>query len=342
MSIIDKYLVSNGNNGIAVDRMRRYVLPYWLGFDKINFPYPYSVPASPALGQSVIAHTNNTLSGSGSSFGTPFLAKYLMFQDSSVGSAAAIWTLRMKHMNGRDYMNNMIHIRALAGTAKLPFVIREHLMLLSEESIYVETQKISGAAANMRLFLGGEQYFPDSASIVDAATGAQMKKLLSQWKERSKYVYPFWMTTGDASGPPPLVVAGSATVQTTIKIGDHYEVFSMTVISTGDFSWDITETRTGQTLSNGRATGTNALGDATYPTIFPFSYLLVKGSQLKITLVDTSGSSNNIYLCFQGRKILAPLKDLPEIERQLPGIKSKIHPMWNQNQLVNEAVGEMQ
>jgi hypothetical protein len=66
---------------------------------------------------------------------------------------------------------------------------------------------------------------------------------------------------------------------------------------------------------NGALLSTSFVGNALLPTLFPVPYLIPAGSKLQINLLDTSGSTNTVWLTIQGRKIWAPLKHVDQVLR---------------------------
>jgi len=317
-NLTDDYIYLDTNTGKYVPKtLYRYIHPYWLTFNRLETAVPLSVAAAPALAKPVNFFVqNNSVAGEGEGFGTPLLAKYIVFADSTDTTALSNVTVFMRNFNGRDYMNQPVHIRTLAGTARLPAVLREPLFLESISSISTQFQKISGGAVNIWMYLAGKYFYPGSVSFKapNSPLSSYMKAQMDYMREREKYVHPFWLTT--AAPDAPVVLTASQTRQVDIKISDTtLELYTIMAASTGNFALEIQEVRTGQTLMNGRITQTNSIGDATFPTKLPFSYKLPQGARLRLTFQDLSAGTNTIFLTFQGRKIFAPIKDVPELDR---------------------------
>ena len=52
--------------------------------------------------------------------------------------------------------------------------------------------------------------------------------------------------------------------------------------------------------------------------MFKMPYIATKGSKIRLTLKDLSGSENNIYMAFQGRKLYVPVRDINEVLNSFP------------------------
>ena len=142
-----------------------------------------------------------------------------------------------------------------------------------------------------------------------------IQKRIAALTERRKYVYPFYYTTESTVS----LTANQNNVNFDVKIGEHFEAFTIASVSTGNYAMEITEVRSGKTIGNGRFTNTNALGDSTLPTVFPVPYLIPAGSRLRFTFQNLTGSTNAIYITLGGRRIIAPLKDFGGMDREQSG-----------------------
>jgi hypothetical protein len=238
----------------------------------------------------------------------------------------------LKLFSGRCYMNQPIHVRTLFGTAQLPLVLPEPIFLFATQSLGLQLTKLSGGATTIWPYVDGVQYFPDIPSMDSHGFGRPMLARLTKWAERMRYILPYFLTTETA-----VSLLANATGSYEVKIDDmHFEALKIAAVSTGGFAFEMSEVLTGEILMNGRITQANGLGNALYPTILPFSYLLPRGSRLRMTFQDLSGAGNAIYLTLIGRKINAPLKDIPAIKQATDDILPPAdQPGW----LVEEKVG---
>ena len=295
---------------------RRAVLPTWLAPDPGITTLPLVINA--AAGRPVKTNYKQVYGsnqGLDAGLGTPLRLDAMVFEDSTDTTALADWTIFMEEVGeSRRFMNLPIHIRTLAGTAQLPGVFRENYYMLSNNMITATFEKVAGGAVNVRPFFIGGQYYPWSTDILAwPEQRAYLHNLIKKMAKRKQYVWPYWFTTD----PSPIVLAANATARFAVPVGDdsHFEAMAMTQVSTGNFSLQITETKTRQTLMNGPVTEVNAIGDAQFPSLFPKPYLVPAGEVLVFDFTDLSGAQNTIHFTLQGRRLYAPLKNAREVER---------------------------
>jgi hypothetical protein len=293
---------------------RRGILPSWFYFDVTGVQGPLPVPAWPV--PAAPAHFIVPYHGGerDDGLGTPFEARYIMYTAGSVPGATAaanMWVRLTDPGSARYLMNRWIHIRNLAGTAQLPFRLREPLFIPSRRSVLVEVQGLDLEQTTLRMYLFGARYFPWAPEVPN--DGAEVKALVRRWLNRRQYVVPYWLTTDDDD----VHLAGNGTTTAWCKNGDeaHLELFGITAVSlagTG-FGLDVTEAETGNTLANGQFTDANAVGTGTLPYLFPVPYLLPAGYRLKVIVTDLGGRENIVKLAFFGRRIYAPLRQVQQV-----------------------------
>lgn len=234
-----------------------------------------------------------------------FEGNLLMFEDSTAGTAAANWLTQFVDRSGRALSNQPCHVRTVFGTAQLPAYCREPLVLFSREKAELMLDMIAGTSTG-RVNIGGVAYNP---------TNVEQQKFIiervAKWEERRKYVWPFWFTTEIS---PVVLTALQTNANFDVRIGEHFEAFSMSFVSTGEFQLAITEVRSGKTLCNGQFDSAGAMDSATFPWIFDRPYMIPKGSRLRFTFTDVSGAPNSIFVTIAGRKIVnVPFKDIPSV-----------------------------
>ena len=311
MSIAHRFLTKN-KDGYGIKRLLDYIHPYRMGFDQFQSPYPYAVAASGSNTKpAAFTSPNNAATGITNLYGTPLEIKQIIFADSTDLTASADFTAYLANFADRNFMNNPVHIRALAGTAKNPAWLYEPIYMMSNESLSCQLNKLSGGASTMRMYLDAIQYHPDSAPAGSMERDFLNRRMM-QWSERRKYVYPFWMTTDQS-----VSLAGNATTNFVNKNAEcHLELFNLMAVSTGNFAFELVEVVSGQSIMNGQVTRTNSIGDAQFPAIFPVSYTVKEGARMRFTFTDLSGSTNNIFIALQGRKIVnVPWKNVPDVLR---------------------------
>lgn len=296
---------------------RKEILPKWLGFDAANTQQTDGVTPVAAVGGVTppVGYKQPYYSlGLDSGFGTPFEIRSIVFSDGvDLTPTSQVTVLMQDTGEKRQFMNQPVHIRAIAGVAQTPALLREPYMFKSQHTINVQFAKIVGGATTIRMLLCGAEYFPWSPEFLRRQQAHEkMLRLLAYWDERRKWVNPYWLTTDQ-----PIELLGGAAGEFFLKIGDdgHFEGFTITAISVqdGDFSWELSEPKTQQTIMNGFATLTNSIGDANFPTMLPAAYLIPAGYRLRLRIQDLSGAPNTIFFTIQGRKIYAPFRQVKEV-----------------------------
>ena len=293
-------VITRTPQGFAPNMAFATVTPYTIGFDPQMVPNPpFALPAASAASKAIGFQAPRA-----SQFGM-FEAYYAMYADSTDTTAAAAWTVDFPNFQARPLNNSPLHIRTFAGTAQLPALIREPLVMFSREKLIMQPQKISGAGANIWTNFAGVQWNPYSGPLQDF-----IAKRMAKWQTRRQYVWPFWLTT-----LPVSISANSVNQNYDVQLSEHFEAFSISAVATGAFSMELTEIRSGKTISNGVFTMANALGDATLPTIFDTPYLVPAGSRLRFTFNDLSSGTNVIYVTMAGRKILptVPIQEVRDV-----------------------------
>lgn len=316
---INKYIVWDQRRQQYVPHYwRKEILPSWIGFD------PSGTNVTQAGVLTVVGGGGSTppadfkqpyssVEGLDRNFGQPFEIRSLLFADSTDGQAAADWTVMLREVGEvRQFMNNPVHIRTLAGSAQNPYLLREPYFFLSQHSIQAQLNKTSAGNVNVRMFLAGAQYYPWSPEFMRRKMNeSKIRGLIGRWLERRKYITPFWLTTEQTVN-----LGANATGTFFLKVGDdgHFEGFTLTSVQTGNFAWEISEPKTNQTLMNGLATQTNSLGDSFFPTLLPTAYFVPSGYRLRLTITDLSGAPNEIFFTMGGRKLYVPMKDIEDVK----------------------------
>lgn len=329
----DKFFELDGNGRLLVNTFRRDVLPVKLAFDTVlpNNSYPITISASgtptpPKLFKQPLNLAQNSRLVD---IGNPFMWQSGSFEDSTDGTASSNFSIFMKNNGtGRALMNFPIHIRTVMGTAQLPTILREPYYFTPNDQLAVYLNKISGSTSTARFYMNGTQYCAYSTSLLGRGNKAaeDVFKRIRQWRERSKYVMPYWQSPNflntDGSGSTTLSGNTTANFDSIIPEDSHFEAFTIMAVSTGNFGLQIAEVKTKRLLMNGQITKTNAIGTNTYPTILPVPYLIPAGYRLRYTLTDLSGSTNTIWICMHGRRIYAPLRDVKEVIKDTALVRS--------------------
>jgi hypothetical protein len=298
---------------------RKEILPKWLGFDTSYLNTNNGVIRLNAAGAGPVTagfkQPYASVEGLDGGMGTPFEVRSIVFADSTDLTPNADFTIVLEELGEvRDFMNNPIHIRTIAGTAQTPGFLNEPYMFLSQHNIQAQFVKVAGGQTNVRVFLCGAEYFPWSPEFMRRKkASADIQAVIKKWINRRKYVTPYWLTLDEQN----VDVAANATNQFYMKIGNdgHFEGFKVASVSTGTFNWELQEPKTQQTIMNGQVTSATGTGTANFPALWPTAYLIPAGYRLRLQITDTSGAPNRIFFTISGRKIYAPFKQVEEVLR---------------------------
>lgn len=278
----------------GINKKRLYEYPAFLGTNPPNMDV--TVP----LGASSV-ETPLRVSGEG-----PIQATLLgAVRDTTHGAV----TVRLFGRDGSQAfmcMNAPIHIDNMFGPGGNMYPLPEGLYLDETRAASVIFTDLTGAGTLARIVACGAKY-----------TQLQGDPSLSRIKERLKdsqsLSIPYWYTLNDG----PAVLTPLQTAQFVIEIfGDHnFDIHQFSAVSTGQFCINIVRLTNGESIINAPR-GTNNLGagsSITYPipsvmlmgtNQYPYRLhepaLVFAGERLLVTLIDTSGSANTIYLALGG------------------------------------------
>jgi hypothetical protein len=299
---------------VSVATWRRQVLPTWLYFDLASVAGAIAIPpVGTSLAPMVWKQPYSSAGLLDLNAGTPLEVKNLVFQDSTMGTANANFTCLLNEQGeSRAFMNQPIHVLNMFGTGQTPFRLREPYMFFSQHNISAVFTLIAGGqqrGTTARLYLEGSQYYP--YALEASPEKDKLVAHLQKWKNRSRYIWPYFLTTD-----MPATLAANQTANFLAKIGGdgHFEAFCIMAVSLGTFDYEVINPRTGQTLMNGRVSNNAGLGSANFPTYFPADWLIQQEDSLRFTFQDTSGNPNQVWIAIYGRRISAPLKDVPDVK----------------------------
>ncbi len=319
-NLVDPYIRYNPNTRLFEPVwFWRDVLPYWLGPDPQFTTGATTLPAAPGLPAPVIYKLAHNSLSMDKGVGNPLIIDRILFQNSndanSLTTANAAFTILVKDMgDSLQYMNFPVHIRTFAGSAQLPALLSEPLLMPTRHNLVVNMASI-GAASSAQLFFAGGWFDTWSTNLQTHPLDHQaMIALVNKYLERRNYVYPFWFTTDYT----PMVLNANQTGQIDVTVGDdgQFEATHIMAVSTGSFEVEFFNPKNRQTLMNGRI-HSGFIGNSFNPQPLPASLLLEAGSQVRFIFKDLSGSANTIYLTLRGRRIRASLKDAKDIDNIL-------------------------
>lgn len=302
---VNKIFKPNLDGSYQMETWRRSIKPYWLYFDGQDGALQFAAGAANDTQRPKYRQQSSSNNWLDDTMRTPFLIQQVVHSESENGTANSNFTITIRQRSAaRNLMSRPIHIRTFAGTAQTPALLREPLLFPSNSFLDCEITRIDNTSLrNLRMYLCGSLYTPWANDLtINPDWKAKIVDIIKKWDVRNRYVIPYYITPDD-----DIEITGDSTQEAFFKNSDDscIEIFGATVVADGNFSLEISETRTRTLLQNGVITNTNAIGTANFPAIWPTSYLLYPGYRLRFLFSDLSSSANTVYLTLFGRKIYA-------------------------------------
>lgn len=216
------------------------------------------------------------------------------------GNGAVLVRLYMRDGSQSTQISNVpLHIDTVAGPGGKMYPLPEGLYIDESRAMVSTFTDLTGdnEGTHARLTVVGAKY-----------QKLQQDQSLQRVKERLK-ASEFLSTPqfyGLNDGAVTLTAYQTSQYQIEISDQHNFEIHQISKISTGDFLINIMDLSKDESLINAPRNGNYPLpaslmiGDGSYPYRFHEPPLVFGGQRLLITLVDTSGSSNTIYLTFGG------------------------------------------
>jgi hypothetical protein len=306
---IDRYIKFDRASGKFIpDESRRYILPFHAYFDLSDVAGAYTLPAVGTPARLVAwKQEYSSINGMDANLGTPLQIKALVVSDST-GYDSASYLVDLNELGeSRKFMNKPVHVRTIFGDAKYPGRMPEPYMFASQHQIQANFTPLNVASRTIRPYLTGAQYYPWAAQ--SSVSRDKITKVIKIWNMRRGQVWPFWLTTDESIS---LTVDEERSFEMLPGQDAQFLATQLTAVSSGNFEYSLLEVKTQQSLSNGRATFTNSLGDARLPKILSKPYLVPAGYRLRLTVKNLFAGVNNIYFTIAGKKVYAPLKESAE------------------------------
>jgi hypothetical protein len=272
---------------IGVNRRRIAEMPYFL---MTNTPNNAVVVGANQSSPPQVC----TLSGEGP-------AQIVSFAHQKTG-VARVFMQTQDGTTQRGLMNRAVHIDTIMGTGQQPYMLPEALYVDELRSLVVAYTDLSGFANTIR-FAGlatrylHRQYDPT------------MERIRQRLAERQFLSMPYWYTLDQGS----ISVAGGATVQQVITIGQdhHFQIMQITGTSTRPYDINIVDPNLGESLfsapqDQNYAIGSElVVGSANFPFRFHEPRLVRAGQILLVTITDRGGVAPNVINLTLGGRTLA-------------------------------------
>lgn len=280
-----------GGRIMAVDKRRLDETPFFLMTNPPNNEVSY------AAGRSSL-ETAMRLSGEG-----PMQLSMLGVYPTSVNSNL-LSLVRLFTRDGNQpvmLMNSPLHISTLFGPGGSMYPLPEALYCDEDRALSVVfTNLDTESAANTRIVAVGAKY-----------TKLQEDPSLVRVKERLKDSQfdsiPYWY--GLDKTKASLSAFQSAQYQITIDGSHNFEIHQLSYFSNGTFSLDIVDLTKGESLIQAPR-GTHyetpnlmLCGNGSYPYRLNEPVIVYGGQRLLVSLTDTSGAGNTVYLTLGGRAL---------------------------------------
>ncbi len=276
----------------AVEKRRLYEYPFFLCTDP-----PNNEVDVPAGGTSI----DRAMRVSGE--GPVQLTQMGALRDNSssgyVGHGAVTVRLYMRDGSQPIEVSNVpLHIDTIFGSGGNMYPLPEGLYIDETRAMSaVFTNLNPDTATRARIVLVGAKY----SQLQNDPSLARVKQRLEAAEFLSA---PQWYGIND--GKATLTPYQQLSFVVEINGGSNFELHQLSAVSTGDFLINIVDLAKGESIINAPRNGNYPLpaslffGSGSYPYRFHEPILVFGGQNLLITLVDTSGSSNTVYLTLGG------------------------------------------
>lgn len=203
----------------------------------------------------------------------------------------------------RHLMNRPVHIDTLMGqqfqgagpvAAGIgPHLFAETLFMHTSRSLIMTFIDV-GAGNNIWPTVIGRRFY-NYANPSESMAMATEKRAA-----RARFSTPYYLTTQD-----DVVVGAGAAANAFLQVTPegHFEWFKLTVVSTGDFTWQLFDARNNRAVTNGVVHVRAGAGEAPLPLVLPEPILYQANTRLRLALVDLSGAPNTIHWTLCGRRI---------------------------------------
>ncbi len=269
----------------AVEKRRLYEYPFFILTDP-----PNNDVVSPANATS--PQTAMRVSGEGPVQMTQMGA----IQDDDHG--AVLVRLYIRDGSQQIQISNVpLHINTVFGPGGQMYPLPEGLYIDEDRAMAADFTDLTGGGTSSRICLVGAKY-----------THLQADPSLARVKERLK-ASEFLSSPqfyGINDGKAVLTPYQTLQFQIQINSGINFEIHQLSMVSTGTFNLNIVDMAKGESIINAPRNGnysvpsTLFVGDGSYPYRFHEPIITFGGQTLLITVTDTSGSGNTIYLTLGG------------------------------------------
>lgn len=218
--------------------------------------------------------------------------------------------------NMKGLQNTEVHARAVAGTARRPFIWPETYFVNTQNAartIYMNFRNLHSTAIRIRWAFHGRRWYHLDAD-------ASVQRAIREKFEQMEKTYTYFLTLSlVASQYPPSTPEGANAPALTLAAGQTLaensapffwatneadtDIHKLTYFATGPFEFQLREEQSGRTLSNGWVQVTSGWGDGEFPFVFPETFLVERNYKVLFEVHDLSGAQNLIYPVMTGRRL---------------------------------------
>ena len=198
-------------------------------------------------------------------------------------------------------MNNPCHIDTIFGQGGNMYGLPEALYLDETRSLSIAYTDLANSGNNaVQAAFSASKY----GNVVDDPTLARIKQRL---KNNEYMSMPMWLTFDQGSVTLASLANGNYTMQ--VPNNFNFEVHQISFVSTGTFSYNVTQLESGESLINAPSNTSYAVpnllqcGTNKYPYRLSEPWLIFGGQTLQFFLCDTSAASNTIWITICGKMV---------------------------------------
>lgn len=218
--------------------------------------------------------------------------------------------------NMKGLQNAEMHARAVAGSARRPFIWPETYLVNTQNAartIFMNFRNLAPFVQRIRWAFHGRRWYHLDAD-------ASVQRAIREKFETAEKTYTYFLTlslvasqyppsTPEGANPPGLTLAANQAVAENsapffwATNEADTEVHKLTYFATGPFEFQLREAESGRTLSNGWVQVTSGWGDGEFPFVLPETFLIERNYKVLFEARDLSGVQNIIYPIMTGRRL---------------------------------------
>jgi hypothetical protein len=282
---------------IAADKNRLYEIPFILGTNTPSAQVPLAV-ASGGVGGDNQGVAEMRVSGEGPVQVTQLTA----YRNVATNKECLVQLLIRDGTEQYAIMNAPVHIDTIFGSRGEAYPLPEALYIDENRTLSASFYDLTGTPTTnyARISAQAGKY----TRLRDDPKRAVVEKRL----QRDQMIAVPYFYTFDSS---KVVLTALQALNRDVSISPihNFEIHQLSAVSTGTFSMDIVDVAKGESIINApqntsyKLPDTLMFGDNQHPFRFHEPIMTFGGQRLQISIQDTSGSANTVYITLAGRAI---------------------------------------